>query len=176
MICVGLRGKFYIVTVLLACMVVFGWYGVWFWSANEIMMEDAPMSAEMKTLFAVLMALIVSTWTLSLFTLLRQILAGAAFTLDRNGIHTTATAIIVLAFIIVVPVKRIPFDAIRSLREEDGVLVATLDKSKIALFPPLRLFVRREYRFFFGFAKQNPEQLRRLLLEYTSLTVEEETR
>lgn len=130
MICVGLRVKFYIVTALLACMVVFGWYGVWFWSVNEIMMEDAPMSAEMKTLFAVLMALIVSSWTLSLFALFRQILVGAAFTLDRNGIHTTATAIIVLAFIIVVPVKRIPFDAIRSLREEDGVLVATLDNRR----------------------------------------------
>ncbi len=57
-------------------------------------MEDgSPMDNQTKLLFGVAISIIVSSWTGSFFTLLRQVLAGYAFTMDAKGIYSTATAI-----------------------------------------------------------------------------------
>lgn len=158
-----LNSKYYIISFLLLGLVVFAWYGLYFLNANDILMEDTPMDAETKMLFTVLLGLVGASWTLSLVTLIRQMLVGAAFRVDRDGIHTTATLFMLFAFIFVVPVKTIPYDAIRKVSEENGILSVSLDKSKIKVSPILRPLVRKEYHFFLGFTKEKPEDIKRAL-------------
>lgn len=163
--------KFYIVSVLLLCVVVFIWYGIYFLNTNEIRMEDnSPMDSATKALFTVLMSLVGFSWTMSLFALIRQIIAGNAFCMDKDGIHTTATAVMVLAFIFVIPIKTIPYDAIIQVSEDNGILSVKLDKSKIAVLPILRMFVRKEYHFFSGFTKENPSEIKQMLNQFVEKT------
>ena len=159
-----LNSKYYMISFLLLGLVVFAWYGLYFLNANDILMEDnTPMDAETKMLFTVLLGLVGASWTLSLVTLIRQMLVGAAFRVDRDGIHTTATLFMLFAFIFVVPVKTIPYEAIRKVSEENGILSVSLDKSKIKVSPILRPLVRKEYHFFLGFTKEKPEDIKRAL-------------
>ena len=86
--------KFYIISIVMLCLVVFVWYGIYFLNSNEILMEDnTPMDAGTKSLFTVLMSIVAISWTASLLTLIRQMLLGYAFRIDENGIHDTATVI-----------------------------------------------------------------------------------
>lgn len=159
--------KFYIVSVLLLCLVLFAWYGIYFLNANEILMEDnSPMDSGTKGLFTALMSIVAVSWTMSFFALVRQIVAGIAFCMDNDGIHTTATAVIILAFIFVVPIKTIPYDAIVQVHEDNGILSIKLDKSKISVLPILKLFLRKEYRFFSGFSKENSSEIKKMLNQF----------
>lgn len=159
--------KFYIVSVLLLCLVLFVWYGIYFLNTNEILMEDnSAMASGTKALFTALMSIVAVSWTMSLFALLRQIIVGIAFCMDNDGIHTTATAVMVLAFIFVVPIKIIPYDAIVQVYEDNGILSIKLDKSKIAVLPILRPFVRKEYHFFSGFTKEKAIEIERVLNQF----------
>ena len=159
--------KFYIVSVLLLCLVLFAWYGIYFLNANEILMEDnTPMDSGTKGIFTALMSVVAVSWTMSFFALLRQIVAGIAFCMDNDGIHTTATAVMILAFIFVVPIKTIPYDAIVQVNEDNGILSVKIDKSKISALPILKLFVRKEYRFFSGFTKENSSEIKQMLTQF----------
>ena len=80
--------KFYIISMLLLGVVAFGWYGVYFLNANEILMENnSPMDSQTKMLFTMAIGAVVLSWTFSFFTLIRQVLFGCAFVIDENGIH-----------------------------------------------------------------------------------------
>ena len=159
--------KFYIVSVLLLCLVLFAWYGIYFLNTNEILMEDnTPMDSGTKGTFTALMSVVAVSWTMSFFALVRQIVAGIAFCMDNDGIHTTATAVMILAFIFVVPIKTIPYDAIAQVHEDNGILSVKIDKSKISVLPILKLFVRMEYRFFSGFTKENSSEIKQMLTQF----------
>lgn len=159
--------KFYIVSILLLGIVALGWYGLYFLNANQILMEDnTPMDSQTKTLFTIAIAAVVLSWTFSFFTLIRQMLFGYAFMIDENGIHTTATAINVLAFIFVVPLRTIPFSAIEKVSEDDGVLTLYIDKKKIDMIPILRIFVRKRYHLFSGFTVEKQDVIKVELEKY----------
>ena len=153
--------KFYIVSILLLGIAVFGWYGIYFLNANEILMEDnTPMDSQTKLFFTIVISTVVLSWTASLFTLVRQMLLGYAFEIDNNGIHNTATAINVLAFIFVVPIRTIPFCAIEKLSEEDGALTLYIDKTKIDVNPIFRFFARKRYHLFSGFTVEKQDVIK----------------
>jgi len=96
-------------------------------------------------------------------------LLGYAFRIDENGIHDTATAIMILAFIFVVPIRRIPYNAIQQISEENGILTIRIDKSKIQVVPFLKPFVRKEYHFFSGFTKEKVENIKETLNDFMKL-------
>ncbi len=153
--------KFYIVFVLLLGIVALGWYGVYFLNANEILMEsNTSMDSQTKILFTIAIGAVVLSWTFSFFTLIRQVLFGYAFVIDEDGIHTTATAIKVLAFVFVVPIRTIPFYAIEKVSEDDGVLTLYIDKDKIDMIPILRVFARKRYHLFSGFTVEKQENIK----------------
>lgn len=159
-----LNTKFYIVSVLLFCLVVFVWYGIYFINTNEILMEgDTPMDAGTKAIFTVLISIIALSWTVSLAVLIRQAIIGSAFCMDESGIHSTATAIMLLAFIFVTPIKTIPYSAITQVSDEVGILTLKLDKSKVEVLPIFRFLVRGEYHFFCGFTKEKQEDIKQAL-------------
>lgn len=155
-----LNTKFYLVALLLLILSAFAVYGIYFLNANEIRMEDGtPMGTGVKLLFSMMMGVIVLSWIVSFFTVLRQILCRHAFYMDEDGIHKSATAIIVLAFILVVPVTKIPYAAIEEIYEENGILTARLDKSKVEAPRLFHRFVRRDYHFFSGFTKETKDEI-----------------
>ena len=160
--------KFYIVSILLLGIVVFGWYGgVYFLNTNEILMEDnTPMDSQTKMLFTIAIAIVVLSWTFSFFTLIKQMLFGYAFMIDENGIHNTATAINVLAFIFVVPIRTIPFYAVEGFSEDNGVLTLKIDKTKIDVIPILRIFARKRYHLFSGFTVEKQDIIKDELEKY----------
>lgn len=159
--------KFYIVSFVLLALVVFVWYGIYFLNANEILMEDgAPMDSTTKMIFTVLMSLIAFSWSVSLFILIRQMLLKYAFVMDEDGIHNTVTAIVILAFIVIVPVKLIPYDAVLYTKEEDGILTSKLDKAKCVTSPVFKPFMRSEYHFFSGFTSEKQENIKNTLDKY----------
>ncbi len=159
--------KFYIVSFVLLALVVFVWYGIYFLNANEILMEDgAPMDSTTKIIFTVLMSLIAFSWSVSLFILIRQMLLKYAFVMDEGGIHNTVTVIVILAFIVIVPVKLIPYDAVLYTKEEDGILTSKLDKAKCVTSPVFKPFMRSEYHFFSGFTSEKQENIKNTLDKY----------
>lgn len=159
-----LSAKFYFFAVLLLGIVILGWYGVYFLNANEILMEDdRPMDVNTKKWLTVAMCLIVSSWTLSLLTVIRQMILGYAFYMDESGICSTSSIMVLLAFVFVVPVKRIPYDAIEWVGEENGLFLIKINKSKIEVFPIFRPLVRKEYYFFSGLTKEKTEIIRETL-------------
>lgn len=159
--------KFYFICVVLLGIVALGWYGVYFLNANEILMEDnMPMDSETKMLFTIVISMAVLSWTFSFFALIRQVISGCAFTMDDKGIHNTATAIIVFAFIFVVPIKTIPFSAITKVSDEYGVLTLHIDKTKIDMISILRIFARKSYRLFSGFTAEKQDVIKSELEKY----------
>ena len=162
-----LNFRFYIVSILLLGIVVLGWYGIYFLNANEILMEDnMPMDNQTKTMFTIAICAVVLSWTFSFFALIKQVLFGYAFTIDDNGIHNTATAINVLAFIFVVPIRTIPFSAIERFSEDNGVLTLEIDKAKIDVIPILRLLARKRYHLFSGFTVEKQDIIKVELEKY----------
>lgn len=162
-----LNGKFHFAFIMLTAFVFIGWYGVYVLNTNTILMEDGtPMSTEIRLIFSILISLIAATWTFSLVVLGRQLISGAAFRIDEEGIHTTATAMVVLAFLVVVPIKDIPYDAIQKIEEKDGMLILSLDRKQIKTYPALRFLVRKQYHFFAGFTKVRVEELKQELRWY----------
>ena len=159
--------KFYIVSVILLGMVVFGWYGLYFLNANEILMEDnTPMDSQTKLVFSIIIGSVLLSWSLSFLTLVRQIILGQAFSVNKEGIHYTCTAINVLAFIFIVPIKTIPYDAIEKTYEEDGILTLHIDKNKIDMISVFRVFARKRYHLFSGFTNEKQEKIKEELDKY----------
>ena len=155
-----LNAKFFVVFALLLGIVIFGWYGVYFLNANEIMMEDAPMDPSTKLIFTVFLSAVVLSWSVSALVLLRQIVFGRAFTLDDEGVHDTATAVNLLAFIFVVPIRKIPYDAIEKIDEENGALTLHIDKERVEVFSLFRPFLRKSCHLFSGFTAENRETIK----------------
>lgn len=159
-----LNMKFYIVAVLLLGLVIFGWYGVWFLNANTILMEDdTVMTPDTKLAITVIFSAIILTWTLSLLTVFSLAIKGRAFTMDESGIHDTATGLLFLSLILIVPVRNIPYKAIKKVEKENGGIVIHIDKSKIDVNPMVRLFVRRQYSFFAGFTRVKTDEIEAIL-------------
>lgn len=87
--------------------------------------------------------------------------------MDEDGIHSTATAVIVFAFIFIIPIRTIPYSAIENISEEDGALTLFVDKAKIDMIPILRIFARKRYHFFSGFTAEKQENIKSELDKYT---------
>ena len=159
--------KFYFAFCLLAVIVAIGWYGAYFISANEILTENnTPMDGGTKVFFISIICLAALSWSLSLLTMLRQMILGYAFYIDEKGIHSTATASLFLAFIFIMPVRLIPYEAIVSLNMRDGILTARINKDKIFASPSFKPFIRSEYHFFSGFTKNTASEVRAAVEEF----------
>jgi len=159
--------KLYIAAILLFGIVILGWYGVYFLNKNTIFMEDnLPMDNRIKLLFSIAIGVVVLSWTISLFTLVRQIWMGQAFSMDEEGIHSTATGTIIFALIFIIPVRTIPYSAIENISEESGVLTLHIDKAKIDMIPILRIFAEKRYHLFSGFTAEKQENIKSELYKF----------
>ncbi|MBP3691964.1 MAG: hypothetical protein J6I80_01825 [Clostridia bacterium] len=166
----NLNFKFYFVTVLLLGIVALGWYGVYSIATNPLFMEDnMPMPYEEKLLLTILIGVVVTSWTVSFFVLLRQIVLGYAFVMDHNGIHGTVTAVNVLAFIFIVPIRTIPYAAIAEVSNNEGILTLHINKAELDINPMFKLFARKRYHLFAGFTVEKQEQIKEELSKYIKI-------
>ena len=155
-----LNFKFYIVALVLLGVVLLGWYGIYFLQTQEILMENGePMESTTKVVFTVLGTLIVLSWTFSFLMVLIQAFRGYGFYMDEDGIHNTATVLVFLSFIFVIPIKEIPYSAIIKTLKVRGIVTLVLDKSKLRMSSFLNMFAQQEYHFFHTFTKAKQEEV-----------------
>ena len=158
--------KFYVLFAIFAVVTLLLTFALIRTGKMEILLEDGtPMGAGAKLLLTTLLFAVIFTWLVSLLTLIK--LGGTAFIIDKDGIHATVSGGILFAFILFVPVRRIPFDAILSLSEENGILSAKLDKSKLETPAIFRPFLRSEYHFLSGFTTAKVGQIREAIARFT---------
>ncbi|MDO4153939.1 MAG: hypothetical protein Q4E21_03695 [Clostridia bacterium] len=162
--------RFYLFTAFFAGLSAIGWYGIYFLNTNTIRMEDnTPMSDDMKLVFTVLLSVVILSWTVSVFVLLRQMLRGQAFYMDKDGIHNTITGISIFALLFYVPIKEIPYSAVQSIEEQDGKIIAILDKSQIITPFVFRPLVPKKYTFCNGFTNVAIQDIQSFLPRQTHM-------
>ena len=148
-------------------MVVFVAYGAYFMCVNQVTGENGlPLSNGERTFFVVAISIIGLSWLISFITMLRQAVMGCAFEIDAQGIRKTASTMTFLAFVFVVPIRTIPYNAIKSVSDKGGMLTLSIDKAKLDVSPLLRAFIRSEYSFFRGFTTANTEDIKYALDRY----------
>ncbi|HIW15570.1 MAG TPA: hypothetical protein H9691_09050 [Firmicutes bacterium] len=158
-----LRPGFYIATVFLAAAVALLLWFLPSWLSEDILLDDnTPLPAAQKTVITVIFILVLLSWTVSLIVMIMQIVRGSLFTADASGITHTLQAMVLFALIIVIPIRKIPREAIENLEEKDGHLQARLNKRKVDVCPLWRPFVQKTYHFGYRFAKTDPASLREL--------------
>ena len=153
--------KIYLLAAFLLGIFAFGWYGISFLNSNEILIKnDEPMDYSTKAVITLILALVIASWALSLFVLIRQIILGYAFAVDESGIHRILIPRMVGAFIFILPIKKIPYQAIEQIFEKEEQLFIKIDKSKIAIFPIFKSLVPKEICFNSAFAQDKPQQIK----------------
>lgn len=156
-----LRPLYYVAMLFLAAAVALLGYFLPYWVTNDILLEDnTPMPTEQKTLITVVFVIVLLSWTVSLIVMIVQAVRGYLFTADATGITHTLQAMILFALIIVIPVRKIPREAIESFSEKDGHLQARLKKKEIDVFPLFRPFVQKTYHFGYRFTNVDTSVLR----------------
>ena len=156
-----LRLLYYVAMLFLAAAVALLGYFLPYWVTNDILLEDnTPMPTEQKTLITVVFVIVLLSWTVSLIVMIVQAVRGYLFTADATGITHTLQAMILFALIIVIPVRKIPREAIESFSEKDGHLQARLKKKEIDVFPLFRPFVQKTYHFGYRFTNVDSSALR----------------
>ncbi len=163
-----LNTKFYIVSILLCVFTALCWCMVYSFFSGEILVDNKQPFNEEKWFFIALCIVLIS-WTISAFSLLRQIISGYAFCMDENGIHSTSTAIIIFSLVFVIPVRTIPYSAIERIEKEKGAFTLILRKSEIDVFPPFRLFMSKRYHLFYGFTVEKHERVKEELNRFIKL-------
>lgn len=156
-----LNSKFYVVSLLLLGAVALAGYGVLRLNMNEILLKDGePMGREIKMLISAVIGAVALSWTVSFFAMVRQMLLGCAFRMNDDGIAMTLTAVRAGAFILVMPVRNIPYSAIKKVSDENGTFVLHIDKSKLDMLPVFRTFASGRYTLFAGFTVNERDEIK----------------
>lgn len=105
---------FWFFTFLVAIVLVFAPKAIYMLLNNQVTYEGTYFTPFLGTLTAVLFSIVWFIYLISGISILRLIVKNklTAFTLTDKGIENTAVIINILAFIIVLPVKLIPWEAV----------------------------------------------------------------
>ncbi len=79
----------------------------------------------------------------SALVLIRQVVKfnNAAFSVDREGIHDTFVGIVFFALIIILPVRQIPWSAVREIKEENGKTHIKINRKDVVASPIAKLIL-----------------------------------
>ena len=117
-----------------------------------------------------LFALVGASYLIVAMTLILQLVfyKGSGLKMDEEGIHETFVLANIFAFFFAMPVKFIPWDAVRAFDEEKGCMVAYLDTSKVEAGGFSKALLKLGgYRFCGSFV--NPVVTEEELKEFTEL-------
>ncbi len=120
-------------TVFLAAVIALGVKVIVMLLAGEVAMEDGPMDPTYARVLAIVSALVLLTWLISVLTMLRQLIfyRGTELTLTHEGIEHTTVTVVILAFVLVLPIKFIPWEAVTYYGKKDGHPYVKVDTGRV---------------------------------------------
>lgn len=110
----------------------------------------------LSVFMAVLVSLVLSTYFITVLNLLKQIICfkRTALTITENGIENTLILLNLFAFVFVVPVKLIPWEAVKYFDSDNGIPYIRINIKEIeAGFLAKAVLFVLGYDFCFGFVK-----------------------
>lgn len=108
----------------------------------------------------------------SVLVLLRQIVKfnNIAFTVDREGIHDTFVSIILFSFIIILPVKLIPWNAVKEIKKDDEKLRLEINRKEVVTSPVAKIILGIfGYDFCHSAIKDLDESERNIVINYCGM-------
>ena len=147
-----MRGKlnkgywlFFAFLLAVACAAI--WFAVEL-LGGSVMAENGPMEKEQSLLLGIGVLLIALSWIWSAWVMLSFCVKGVAFVMDENGISQTFVGFGFLAFIVMLPVKQIPWDAVVAVtKDENGSLKLKLQTGKVKAPFLAKLILKMGYSF-----------------------------
>lgn len=149
---------YYIAMIGLGAVVALGMEVVYMLANGKVQYEGGPMPQTEANILAIVMAIILITYAISALSMLMHLIAfkGAAMEVTEEGIENTLTAIVILAFVVVLPVKKIPWNAMTRTKNADkdmGIHVK-VDKELVEAAPAAKMILRiRGFNFCKSFCR-----------------------
>ncbi len=114
---------------------------------GKIMTENGLMAENERLFLGVGVGLIALTWIWSALVFLSYCVRGIGFVMDEKGISQTFVGFGLLAFILILPVKQIPWDAVTAVEKENGEIKLKLQTSKVKASFLAKLVLKMGYTF-----------------------------
>ena len=94
------------------------------WTDTILDETDTPLGMGVQRTLAVMIMVICSSWLYSALVMLKQCIVhrGRGFILTEEGVEHTLTFVLFLAFVFVLPVRRIPWSAVKAWDAETGYI------------------------------------------------------
>lgn len=121
---------------------------------EQISFEDEAADPTLSRLFGALLALPAFSYFYSFYIMLVQYIKhkGSAFVLTENGIEDTVTCLMFFSLIFVLPVGRIPWEAVKSIDFSNGRYTVKIDTTTVEAGRIAKLILRiRGYGFCYKF-------------------------
>ncbi len=124
------------------------------WTETILDETDTPLGMGVQRALAVAMMVVCSSWLYSALVMLKQCIVyrGRGFILTEEGVEHTLTFVIFLAFVFVLPVRCIPWSAVKAWDAEEGY-IRVRRKPIRAGFIAKTLIAVRGYSFCYSFVK-----------------------
>lgn len=134
-----------------AFLLAVGGEAIWFACellSGRVMTENGLMDKSESLLLGIGVLLIALTWIWSALVMLSYCVKGVAFVMDEKGISQTFVGFGFLAFIVMLPVKQIPWDAVVAVtKDENGALKLKLQTGKVKASFFAKLILKMGYTF-----------------------------
>lgn len=117
-----LNGRYLVCCLFLLSVLILAGRVIYMLVQGQVSDHGKEMSSFITVIIIAVIALPVSTYVYSFIIMLKQYIKhkGNAYTLTQNGIENTLTFINLFAFIFVLPVKKIPWEAIKVIDNSEG--------------------------------------------------------
>jgi len=112
----------------------------------------------------------------SVFVLLRQITKfnNTAFTVDHEGIHDTFISVTIFAFILILPVKLIPWNAVKEIKNDDGDLSLEINRKEVVASPVAKIILGIfGYNFCRSSIKDLEESEKKIVMNYCGIQTDD---
>jgi len=152
-----LNAKFAICLAAIIVVILLAIRCIYMFFTGQIIDEKGESCGKvLDTVFGLLFSIIASSYIYSAITMLRQYIfhSGNAFELTERGIENTMVSINILAFIFVMPVKCIPWDAVKSVSPDGSGYDASVNIKKVKANFLAKLVLLTGYGFCNKFTKE----------------------
>lgn len=114
--------RYYFFLIFFGLVSILGARVIWMLLSGEVMDGDEEMSREMAIFLSVMVGIAFSTYIETAAVLLWQLIryGGCALEITENGVENTLVFVNILAFVFVVPVKLIPWEAVKYTDFDDN--------------------------------------------------------
>ncbi len=106
--------RYYFFTALFTCVTFLGMYVIWMLLSGRVSFSDGEMNKIIAILLSIMIGVVLCTYAITAFNLIKQLVKHkrCVLTVTSAGVENTLVFIAVLAFVIVLPVKLIPWEAV----------------------------------------------------------------